>query len=171
MQIMETERLVLRELTLDDFESLHRILSDPITMQFWPMPFTREATQQWIERNIQHYERCGHGRWAVILKQSNELIGDCGIASSEIDGNLEYDLGYIFHYPYWGQGYASEAASACLRFAVQTLGLQRVVANMATDHRASAKVAEKLGMRRIKIFSNTRNRGITTFLYAFTLDS
>lgn len=167
--VLETERLILRELTLNDLDALHRIFSDPITMRFWPAPFTLDATQQWIERNWRNYVTLGFGRWALILKDSGELIGDCGVVQAEVDGKPEYDLGYILHHPYWNRGYATESAAACLHQAINTFGLRRIVANMATDHIASRRVAEKIGMQREKTFLNPRNRNLPTYLYAYTV--
>lgn len=167
MQILETERLILRQLTLDDLQALHRIFSDPITVRFWPAPFTLEATQRWIERSLDHYADFGFGRYALILKTTGELIGDCGILRNEVDGAPENDLGYIIHHPYWRNGYASEAAAACLHDAVEALGLKRLVANMPVAHTGSMRVAEKIGMRRVKTFQNARNRGIDTYVYVY----
>lgn len=168
MKVVETEPLTLRDLTLDDLEPLHRIFSDPITMSFWPAPFAEEDTRRWIQRALRDYETLGFGRRAVILKESGELIGDCGLLYTEVDGKSEYDLGYIIHHPYWGNGYATEAAEACKRYAVETLGIGRLVANMPVDHVASARVAEKIGMGCEKTFINAKNRNIATYLYVFT---
>ncbi len=74
MNIIETNNLILREQTLEDTESLHTILSNPITMSFWDSPLTLEATQKWIQRNLDHYSNSGFGRYAVILKSTQELI-------------------------------------------------------------------------------------------------
>ena len=146
-RIVETERLILRPPVLDDFEALHRILSDPITMSFWPAPFAEEDTRRWISGSLKDHEEMGFGRRPIILKSSGEIVGDCGILRVEIAGETEYDLGYIIHHPYWGKGYASEAAQAYKRHAVERLGIRRLVANMPVDHAASVRVAEKLGMR------------------------
>ncbi len=166
MIIVETERLILRHLHLDDQNGLFRILSDPITMSFWPSPYTEEGTREWIARNRERYVTEGFGRYAVILRASGELIGDCGLMRFEIDGTLENDLGYIIFHKHWGQGYATEAAEACKEYALGSLGLDRICANMPVDHTASRRVAEKIGMRLEKQFQNKRNRDIWTCLYS-----
>lgn len=171
MIVLETERLLIRQWLLDDLELLHQILSDPITMSFWETPFTLEATRSWIERNLQLYAELGFGRWAVALKATGTLIGDCGIIHIEVAGTPEYDLGYIIDHRHWRRGYASESAAACKDFAVSALGIRRLVANLPTSHVASARVAEKIGMTWEKTFNNPRNRGIPTHLYAFTARS
>ncbi len=169
MIVLQTERLLVRQLSLDDLEPLHQILSDPITMRFWPTPFTLETTRAWIERNLQRYAELGFGRWAVVLKTTGALIGDCGVIQAEVAGTLEYDLGYIIDHHHWRHGYASESAAACKAYAVSALGIRRLVANMPTDHVASARVAEKIGMTWERTFNNPRNRGIPTHLYAFSI--
>lgn len=165
--VLHTDRLLLRRWTLDDLDALHVILSDPITMRFWPAPFDRAATRAWIERNLERYAEDGFGRWAMLLRDSGELIGDAGILRSTVAGQAEIDLGYIVHHPFQGHGYASEAAAACLRYALDTLQLPRVVANMPADHHASARVAQKLGLRFERSFNNQRNRDLPTLLYVY----
>jgi len=169
--ITETPRLLLREYQTDDLMPLHVILSDAITMQVWPAPFTPEATRNWIERQIRSYAERGYGRWAIIAKESGEQIGDAGFIDANVNGRDEVDLGYIIHYPYWRQGFAIEAASACLAYARAQLSIDRVVANMPHDHLASKRVAERLGMIYAREFVNTRNRNIRTLLYTIELRS
>jgi [ribosomal protein S5]-alanine N-acetyltransferase len=169
--IAETPRLQLREYQTDDLMGLHVILSDAITMQFWPAPFTPEATTHWIERQMRSYAECGYGRWAVLSRESGEQIGDAGFIDANVNGRAEVDLGYIIHYPYWRQGFALEAANACLAYARAHLPINRVVANMPHDHLASKRVAERLGMSYAGDFLNPRNRNIRTLLYTIDLRS
>jgi [ribosomal protein S5]-alanine N-acetyltransferase len=169
VNIIETKRLIIKEYSYKDIPALNKIFSNSKTMSFWPAPFTEQQTENWVHININRYEEAGFGRWAVIIKETNELVGDCGIMISEIDGKQEKDLGYIFHYPYWQKGYAVEAAEACMKHAFNNLAIERLCANMAFDHIASRKVAEKIGMKKEKEFHNSRNRNILTFLYAINL--
>lgn len=166
--VIETNRLVLMEYEQGDATILYEILSNPVTMSFWPAPFTKEQADKWVETNITRYKENGFGRWSVILKENSQVIGDCGIIVSEIDGNLENDLGYIIHHPHWRKGFAYEAADACKNYALKQRGLGRLCANMPFDHGASRKVAEKLGMKKEKEFFNTRNRNTLTFLYSIS---
>lgn len=167
-EVLETERLVLREFTLADLDSLHGILSDPVTMSFWPKPFDRAATQRWIERARESYATHGFGRYAVTLKQTGELIGDCGFLRVEVNGVPENDLGYILAKNHWGRGYATEAARGCLRYGFEQLRLARIVANMESKHLKSKKVAETIGMRFECEFINQRNRNLPTLLFSQT---
>jgi len=168
MNTIETNRLIIKEYTYEDISKLHVILSNPKTMSFWPSPFTLAQTEIWINNNIKRYSELGFGRWAIILKETGELIGDCGMMLSELDGTQEHDLGYIIHYPYWHKGLAFEAAKACSNYAFNTLGIKRLCANMAFDHIASSTVAQKIGMGKEKEFYNSRNRNILTYLYSIS---
>lgn len=168
MHIIETKRLIIKEYSYEYISKLNIILSNSKTMSFWPAPFTLQQTENWINNNIARYKELGFGRWAVILKETGELIGDCGIMVTELDGKEENDLGYILHYPYWHQGLAFEAADACKEYAFNNLGIKRLCANMAFDHIASRKVAEKIEMKKEKEFYNNRNRNILTYLYSIS---
>lgn len=167
--VLETARLRLRQHQPANHAALHAILSDPVTMQFWPAPFTPEQTQGWIERQVASYAARGYGRWAVERAADGTLIGDVGLALAQVNGRDEIDVGYIIHHPFWRQGYALEAARAALEFARAQPGITRVVANMAHDHHGSRRVAERLGMRYEGEFANARNRGIRTLLFAIEL--
>ncbi|MFI5201208.1 MAG: GNAT family N-acetyltransferase [Candidatus Kapaibacterium sp.] len=164
--MIETLRLQLREYTREDVPALHGILSDSKTMKFWPRPFTEADTKSWLERAILSYSTNGFGRWAVLLRETGEQIGDAGLMRTEVNGKPEVDLGYIIHFDYWRRGFGLEAARRALEFGIEA-GCERIVANMAHDHIASQRVAERLGMIKELEFENSRNRGIQTFLYAF----
>lgn len=163
--MINTARLTIRPYALNDLDALLAILSDAETLSFWPRPYTREEVRGSIERNIKSTEENGYGRLAVIHKETGLLIGLCGIVRMETDGRDVYDLGYIFHRDYWGQGYATEAARAVLDHALNVLHIGPITANMPWNHDASRRVAERLGMTKIGEFENTRNRGIRTLFY------
>lgn len=163
--IIETERLRLRPYTTEDLDALAAIVGDPITMSFWPQPFTRENTSAWIERSLSSYRTHGFGRWPVILREEGRMVGDCGLFRSTVNGHEVNDLGYILHHPWWRRGYAIEAARAVVRHAFDVLGLDAIHANMAHDNERSRLVAERLGMTKVEEFDNERNRGIRTLLY------
>ena len=110
--LIETERLMLREYTPDDFDALYEILSDPETMQHYPAPFDTARTRGWITWNCSNYRRYGFGLWAVVLKQTGEFIGDCGMTLQNIDGEMLPEIGYHIHKRHWRKGFAAEAARA-----------------------------------------------------------
>ncbi|QMV42336.1 GNAT family N-acetyltransferase [Cohnella cholangitidis] len=165
MKRIETARLYIREYNIEDLSALHEILSDELTMSFWPKPFNYYQSEEWIKnRGIGKYQE-GYGRFAIELKETGKIIGDAGLLRLEVAGEVENDLGYIIKSDYWGQGFGFEAANALMIRGFKELNLQRICANMPTTHNASRKVAEKLGMKLDKQFLNSRNRDILTCLY------
>lgn len=112
MRIIETDRLLLREYTMDDFDALYEIVLDPETMQHYPAPFDAERTKNWITWNLENYKKYGFGLWAVVLKKTGEFIGNCGISMQNIDGKMLLEIGYHIHKNYWRQGFGKEAAQA-----------------------------------------------------------
>jgi RimJ/RimL family protein N-acetyltransferase len=108
--ILETSRLQLRELIPEDLDALAKVLSDPITMQFYPAPYDHQGVANWIEGNRRRYQKDGHSLWAMTLKSSGELIGDCGLAMQNVEGQNEIEIGYHVRRDLWGQSLATEAA-------------------------------------------------------------
>ncbi|MHC5040465.1 MAG: GNAT family N-acetyltransferase [Planctomycetota bacterium] len=147
MAVIETERLRLRELTLEDLPSLHRVLSDPVAMRHYPKPFSEEDSRGWIRWNLDNYREHGFGLWAVIRKAEGDLIGDCGLTYQRIDGVQELEVGYHILREAWCRGYATEGATACRDFAFEVLRATRLVSWMKPANTASWRVAEKIGMR------------------------
>ena len=163
---METSRLILRSLTMEDFDALHEILSDPMTMQHYPAPFDEARTRGWIARNIDNYAELGFGLWAVVLREPGELIGDCGISMQNIHGRIRPEIGYHIHKKYQRKGYASEAARACRDYVFEHTPFNIVYSYMKYTNAASYGVAIKNGMRFIEEYDdpiNTRTR-----VYAIT---
>ncbi len=162
--MIHAERLHLRQFTVNDLDYLNELLSDPQTMQHWPVPLTRSEVQAWFERSLTSYNTYGFGRWLVVLEATQQPIGDAGLMRLTVAGHVENDLVYIIHASHWGHGFGLEAAEACVTWAVQH-GLASVVASMAVDNESSVAVAEKLGMVRERTFVNSRNRDKDTYLY------
>lgn len=148
---IETPRLRLRQFTLEDADALERVLGDPIAMEWYPSPYSREGVESWINRNIEHYGREGHGLWAMVVKSTGEMIGDCGCVIQEIDGRKEIEIGYHVRRNLWGNGYATEAAAACMQYAFERLGAERVISIIRPENRNSRRVAEKNGLMCEKI--------------------
>jgi RimJ/RimL family protein N-acetyltransferase len=148
--VLETKRLILREMTLQDVDDLLEVLSDPEAMQFYPQPFDHQITQTWIERNIQRYTQHGFGLWALILKENGKLIGDCGLVVQEVGGVEEIEVGYHIRRDLWGKGLATEAAQACRDYGFSQLGFDKLISLIDPANIASRRVAEKNGMRPIE---------------------
>jgi ribosomal-protein-alanine N-acetyltransferase len=146
MQILETSRLILREFSSDDVDALALVLSDADTMRFYPTPLDRAGVEQWIARNRQRYLEDGLSLWAMILKSSGELIGDCGLTVQDVDGEKEVEIGYHVRRDLWRQGLASEAARACRNYGFSRLPVDRLISLIRPENLPSCRVAEKNGM-------------------------
>lgn len=146
---LETRRLVIRSFTPQDAALLHeRVFGDPEAMRYIPRGASPsvERTRASIERFIRHEREHGFGLWAVELKDTGELIGDCGLFLVEGSGP-EVEVAYHFGKAWWGRGIATEAASASLAFGLGEAGLREIIAICFPDHIASRRVMEKCGMR------------------------
>ena len=144
--ILETERLYLRELERSDYEALCRILQDEETMYAYEGAFSDEEVWAWLERQLDRYRRLGFGLWAVVLKESGEVIGQCGLTMQPWKEAEVLEIGYLFARDYWHRGCAAEAAAACKRYAFETLGADEVCSIIRDTNAASQKVAERNGM-------------------------
>lgn len=150
MLILATPRLQLRTFVPEDIDALARVLSDPETMRFYPAPFDRAGVADWISRNLRRYEKDGHGLWAMVMRSTGELIGDCGLTTQSVDGKDEVEIGYHTRRDLWGQGFATEAARACRDYGFATLPVDRLISLIRPGNLPSRRVAEKNGMRVIK---------------------
>jgi RimJ/RimL family protein N-acetyltransferase len=166
--MIETARLLLRPMRAEDTAALLHLFADPRVMAaFASDPFDLRQTEQWVQRNLAHQKRYGYGLWAVVLKANGVLIGDCGLTHIDVDGAPEIELGYDLRSDYWGQGLATEAASAVRDHAFGALGMARLVSLIRRENRASQRVAEKMGMRRVRDLA----RGdVEYWLYACSCD-
>lgn len=144
--ILETARLRLREFTMNDADVMETVLGDPVAMQYYPAAFDRRGVEAWIEKNMARYQRDGHSLWAMLLKDTGELIGDCGCAVQEVEGRNEIEVGYHVRRDLWGNGYATEAARACMEYAFAKIGAERVISMIRPENVQSRRVAEKNGL-------------------------
>ncbi len=144
--IFETERLYLREMDQDDFDSLRKILQDEGAMYAYEGAFSGNEVQEWLDRQIFRYEKWGFGLWAVILKETDEMIGQCGLTMQKWKEMEVLEIGYLFNRSYWHKGYATEAASACKNYAFKILKAEEVCSIIRDTNTASQNVAIRNGM-------------------------
>ena len=145
--IFETGRLFTREFTPDDFGNLCRTLQDPEVMYAYEHAFSDAEAADWLQRQIKRYAEDGFGLWAVVLKGTGRVIGQCGLTLQDWNGQAVPEIGYLFEKAYWRRGYAIEAAKGCKEYAFRCLGLPRVYSIIRENNLPSRKVAEKNGMR------------------------
>jgi RimJ/RimL family protein N-acetyltransferase len=136
----------MREFEPGDADALARVLSDPETMRFYPAPLDRSGVEEWITRNCRRYAEFGYGLWAMVLKSSGQMIGDCGLTVQVVDGEKEIEIGYHVRRGLWGQGLATEGANACRDYGFARLGAARLISLIRLENTPSRRVAEKNGM-------------------------
>ncbi len=144
--ILETERLYLREMNQLDWASLRKILQDKDVMYAYEGPFSNDEVQEWLDRQISRYQKWGFGLWAVILKETDEMIGQCGLTIQPWKDEEVLEIGYLFQRSYWHKGYAGEAAEACKRYAFERLKADEVCSIVRDINIASQNVAIRNGM-------------------------
>jgi RimJ/RimL family protein N-acetyltransferase len=146
-KILETERLLLRTWTYADAERLFEICSDAETMFHIGdrKPYeTIEKAREFLNWAVPYQLKTGFCRWAVVEKETGEIIGSCGFAFRDLE---EVELGYLFDREVWGKGFATEAARACLQYGFEEIGFEKVVALTDLDHEKSQNVLRKIGFR------------------------
>ena len=146
--ILETERLYLREMNQADFNSLCNILQDGDTMYAYEGAFSDSEVQEWLDRQIARYQKWNFGLWAVILKETDEMIGQCGLTMQPWKETEVLEIGYLFNRLYWHKGYATEAAKACKKYAFEILKADEVCSIIRNTNIASQNVAIRNGMKR-----------------------
>jgi len=145
MPEIETARLLLRMFNQDDLDDLARIYADAEVMRYLSgHPLTREETAGWLSYFLSGWEQYGFGWWAVVLKESGQLIGHCGLQFIHVTPEIE--LTYGLARTYWRKGLASEAARACLRYGFEGLQLDRIYALADPGNIGSHRVMERVSM-------------------------
>ena len=148
MKVLETERLILRQLSADDAPFILELLNEPSFIQYIGDKNVRtlEDAGQYIQNGpVRSYEENGFGLNKVELKSTGAPIGISGLVKR--DTLPDVDIGFAFLPEYWNQGYALESARAVMEHAQNALGIDRVVAITSQDNDASAKLLEKIGLR------------------------
>jgi ribosomal-protein-alanine N-acetyltransferase len=149
MNILETERLILRQFTPEDAADNYRIYTDPDNMKFMGrQPDSIEFERDHIRKHIaNYYDKYGFGLWAAVLKDNNQLIGRCGLLYQQIEDARELEVSYLLDRHYWGRGLATEAAHETVRLGFEKYKFPRIIALINPDNVASVRVAEKIGMK------------------------
>ena len=151
-----TDRLILREMGPDDLPALAAIMGDAQTMTAYEGPFDSSELATWLARTQQRYSEDGFALWAVTLRETGEMIGQCGPSRQVIDGESMIEVGYLFNRRWWHQGFALEAARASRDWAFHHLPIDVVCSKIRDTNLASMNVAIRNGM-------TVRRRTVTTY--------
>ena len=143
---LETERLFLREMNEDDYDALYSVLADSDIMQHYPYTFDEKRVRGWIAKNIDCYRIFGFGLWAVCLKDTGEMIGDCGLTLQNINGEILPEIGYHIRHDCQRKGYAREAAKAVRNWAFRNTDYPTLYSYCKYTNVPSIKTAESIGM-------------------------
>ena len=144
---LETERLLLRPYQLEDLDDLHAMFSDPEHMRWYPEPFSREGSLEWLERQIARHQTRGYALWIVEDRETGEFLGTAGPALMLVEGVEEVEIGWHTRPGRKGEGIAPEAGEAARDWAFANLEVDHLIALVRPENRPSARVAEKIGMR------------------------
>lgn len=150
--LLQTQRLIIREFTNSDLEDFAALMANKEVMRFSISgPFNREQAQEYLQnRIITHYAQYRYGLWALILKDTQQLIGFSGLINQNIDGKKYIELGYRLFPDYWGQGFATEANQAIIRYAFETLDMNHLISIIDPQNTRSLEVAKRVGMQLMK---------------------
>lgn len=144
--VLETDRLLLREMTQDDFPALCSMLQDPEVMYAYEGPFSDAEAQEWLDRQRARYRDDDIGLWAVALKETGEMVGQCGLTWQDCAGRRVLEVGYLFCRAFWHRGFATEAARACRDYAFRELGADEVFSIIRDTNAPSLRVAARNDM-------------------------
>lgn len=155
--ILETDRLFLREMTEEDFGALYRVLADSDIMQHYPYTFDEKRVRGWIAKNIERYGIFGFGLWAVCLKSTGEMIGDCGLTMQLINDKIKPEIGYHIRKDCQRNGYAREAALAVRDWTFENTTFNTIFSYMKGANIPSCKTAASFGCRQVDEYLDKEN--------------
>ena len=161
--ILETDRLILREMAPGDFDALYAVLADPENMRYYPHAFDEARVRGWIERNMERCRVFGFGLWAVCLKDTGEVIGDCGLTMQDINGTIKPEIGYHIRRDVQRRGYAKEAAAAVRDWAFAHTPFQVIYSYMKSTNGPSARTARSWGCRLVDEYEDAVNGATKVF--------
>jgi RimJ/RimL family protein N-acetyltransferase len=169
---IETERLFLRPLSMEDAEDLLRLQGDPEMMKFFDDGHTygSEESRTWLQWHVDMWELEGYGFWAAIHRSESRFLGWIGVTKVWSPPELmpASEVGWFIGRDHWGQGLATEGARQALAFAFGSLQLERVIARYRSDNTASGRVMEKIGMQLWREEPYPGIAGVTTRIYEKT---
>jgi [ribosomal protein S5]-alanine N-acetyltransferase len=163
MMKLETARLIIRSTSEDDLGFLASLWTDPEVTRYLGGPRNYEEVINGLGSDIQFEPQSTFNLWAVIQKDTGQIIGHCGIIEKDIEGKSEYEIIYVFNKNAWHKGFASEAAHSVLKYAINQLGLKRLIALIDPDNLQSRKVAIKIGLKYEKDITRPNGKNMCIF--------
>jgi len=158
-----TKRLILREMTPEDFDALYAVLADSDIMRHYPYTFDERRVRGWIEKNIARYRIFGFGLWAVTLKETGEMIGDCGLTMQNIHELIRPEIGYHIRRDQQRKGYAREAAEAVRDWAFRNTTYGELYSYMESTNEPSARCAAAWGCRETEGYTDSEGQKTRVF--------
>lgn len=152
--IIETNRLILRYMNMEDFDSLKEIISDQVNMKYYLKPYDDKGVLRWINWNLENYKTYGFGLFAVILKETGKMIGDCGVTMQVINHKIRPEIGYHFRLDCHNKGYATEAAIAVKKYIFNNTTFKELYTYTTKENLPSRRVAEKNGMTLVEEYED-----------------
>jgi [ribosomal protein S5]-alanine N-acetyltransferase len=147
MQILETNRLSLDEISDERFDDLAKLLANEKVHRYFPKTLSRNESHEFYETVKKRQQEDGVSFWAVIRKGDLQFLGICGLLKQIVDKKEEIEVGYRIDDVYWGNGYGTEAAEGCINYAKDTLELTSVISLILPENKQSIRVAEKNGLK------------------------
>jgi len=146
---LETERLILRKLRLEDAKDIFEYASDPETTKYvtWETHKSIEDSINFIKSSLANYNKKEVIDWGIVYKENNKLIGTCGYFLRALEQHSRAEIGYVIGKKYWGRGIATEAVKEVIRFGFEKMNLNRIQAMCIPDNIGSYRVMEKVGMK------------------------
>ncbi|GCF09540.1 GNAT family N-acetyltransferase [Dictyobacter arantiisoli] len=150
MNILETEHLLFRPLTLSDLDDMTALYADPEVMRYLGGPRNRAEVERVLNGYIREYQIYGHSFFATILKSDQSFIGHCGLLNQEVEGQQEVELAYMLARPYWQNSLALEGTQALRDYGLQQLGFPQLISLIPAENSVSIHIAEKIGMHYVR---------------------
>jgi len=151
-----------------DYSALCKILQDEDVMYAYEGVFSDAEVQEWLDKQIRNYKELSFGLWAVMLKGTDNMIGQCGLTMQNYSDKQILEVGYLFQKSFWGKGYATEAAVACRDYAFEKLDATEVFSIIRDTNIASQNVAKRNGMAIVDTFIK-HYRGIDMPHFLFSI--
>jgi RimJ/RimL family protein N-acetyltransferase len=145
--VLGTPRLLLREMVQGDLDFVATMLGDAEVSRYYERTFTRADAAAWLDRQLKRYADDGHGLWLVLARESETPVGQVGLALQDVEGTRHPEMGWLLHRPFWGKGYATEAAIATRDAAFERWRYPSVISLIRPVNEPSRRVAERVGMR------------------------